>query len=280
VSWVRLDDTLHSHPKVLDAGLEALGLWALALSHCGAYLTDGHVRRAAAMRLAGAPDVLERLASTLVRVGLWEVHPSGDGWQVHDFLAYNPSRAEVQSQRSDLSEKRAEAGRKGAASRWHRDGTANAKPHGNGVANADGKDGNCHGPDHGPVPSRPDPDPDPIPSAPSEPLALTSEAPAKGRSKRATKKPETPAPATGASQEELDDWTRKWAIPQSDPAFRNFLLHARTHDRRCRDWSSAWAMWKSKEHEFARPNGVHRNGYQADPPSGREWDADEGGAST
>jgi hypothetical protein len=100
VSWAKLDDTLHAHPKATDAGLEAMGLWVLTLSHCGAYLTDGHVRRPIALRTAGSAEVLERLAANLVRVGLWELHPGGDGWQVHDYLEFNPSRLEVRAQRS------------------------------------------------------------------------------------------------------------------------------------------------------------------------------------
>src|SRR5580698_11089725 len=32
MTWAKVCDTLHSHPKVLDAGLEAMGLWLRALS--------------------------------------------------------------------------------------------------------------------------------------------------------------------------------------------------------------------------------------------------------
>ena len=114
MSWSRIDDTLHGHPKVLDADLEAMGLWVLTLSHCAAYLTDGHVKRAAAVRLAGSIDRLEGVASRLVVAGLWEVHPSGDGWQVHDYLDYNPTREQVIGER----ERQREGGRRGAAKRW------------------------------------------------------------------------------------------------------------------------------------------------------------------
>jgi hypothetical protein len=173
MTWAKVCDTAHSHPKMLEAGLEAVGLWTLALSHCAAYLTDGHVKRSAAERLAGAH--LDRLAGRLVHVGLWEVHPSGDGWQVHDFLEFNPSRAAAVALRGDLSTKRSEAGRRGAAARWQKDGKPsfcheanavlpsvlpdgkNLKNAGNSLANdgkRDGKPVANDGPD-------PDPDPDP-----------------------------------------------------------------------------------------------------------------------
>lgn len=34
MSWGRVDDKLHSHPKVLRAGLEAMGLWVICMSYC------------------------------------------------------------------------------------------------------------------------------------------------------------------------------------------------------------------------------------------------------
>jgi hypothetical protein len=155
MTWVKLDDTLHGHPKALEAGLEAMGLWTLTLSHCGAYLTDGHVKRAAALRITGNAQALDRLAAVLARVRLWELHPSGDGWQVHDYLAFNPSREQVLAER----EKKQKAGRASAEKRW-------------GKGAGDGSGGNssgntCYPPATGsgdapvPIPSRPDPDPDP-----------------------------------------------------------------------------------------------------------------------
>ena len=36
MSWFRIDDRFHSHPKVLRAGNAAVGLWV----RCGAYSTD------------------------------------------------------------------------------------------------------------------------------------------------------------------------------------------------------------------------------------------------
>lgn len=100
--WVRLDDSLHGHPKAAKAGLEAMGLHALALTHCSAYLTDGHVDPEFVDSKAGrrAPKIVERL----IEAGLWELN--GSGWLIHDYLSYNPSREQVQNKRA------AEAARK------------------------------------------------------------------------------------------------------------------------------------------------------------------------
>ena len=73
-----------SHPKFLNIGLQATGLWTRTLSHCAAYLTDGHVSRATVNSIVGSPNLAEQLTVQLVGAGLWETHPSGDGWQVHD----------------------------------------------------------------------------------------------------------------------------------------------------------------------------------------------------
>jgi hypothetical protein len=83
-----------------------------------------------------------------VAADLWEVLP--DGWGIHDWEAYQPTREQVEAKRDSVSAKRAEAGRKGAESRWGngKNGKRDGKP----MANAWQTDG--------PVPSRPVPTPD------------------------------------------------------------------------------------------------------------------------
>ena len=120
MAWAKVCDTLHSHPKARRAGLPALGLHLLALSYCGAYLTDGFVDQPwLDERLRGRE---RRLPGQLVDAGLWE--PAEGGFLVHDFLDLNPSREEIERRRRD----RADAGRKG--------GLAKAAGSSNGVASA------------------------------------------------------------------------------------------------------------------------------------------------
>ena len=105
MTWGKLDDRLHSHPKARRAGLEAMGLWVMGLSFCNAYSTDGHIGRADVEAIAGRrPDAL---AARLVTAGLWE--PTDDGWCYHDFHEYNPSAQEVAAER----QRKVEAGRRG-----------------------------------------------------------------------------------------------------------------------------------------------------------------------
>ena len=168
MSWTRLDDTLHGHPKALAAGLEAMGLWVVGLSYCGQYLTNGHLTRPAASRLAGGR--LDELSARLVASRLWDLDPSGDGWQIHDFLEFNPSRVEVLAQREGLSQKRADAGRKGAAARWQRDGKPVACHDGNQSGPESASEHSSHSSD-GNLPSGL---PSNVPSTPNGPVPIPS----------------------------------------------------------------------------------------------------------
>lgn len=211
MSWARIDDMFHAHPKAMDAGLEAIGLWAMALAHCANYLTDGHVKRSAAQRIAGAE--LDRLSAALVRVGLWEVHPT-DGWSFHDYLDYNPSREQVLAERAVRKQRAQNA----ATKRWQghpsaapHHATEHATEHASSKARASPKHQPQHrradapgpGPGPGPVPS-----PDPAPVPPTQ-LSLRS-----GESDHTTangtpaprSKPTKHAQVERDAQEALDTW--------------------------------------------------------------------------
>lgn len=99
--WAKLDDTFHAHPKTAEAGTLGVGLFAIALSHCSQYLTDGFVSEAVLRRLI--PDVEDPMAvaERLVKAGYFET--ANGGFQIHDYLDYNPSRAKVLKERADAA---------------------------------------------------------------------------------------------------------------------------------------------------------------------------------
>lgn len=97
MTWAKVDDQLHGHPKTSEAGVPAMGLWVLALSHCAAYLTDGLVTRRVAVRLAGSEENAEQWAGDLVRAELWSVDP--EGWRFHEYLQHQPSAKKVKAER-------------------------------------------------------------------------------------------------------------------------------------------------------------------------------------
>lgn len=103
MSWAKIDDRLHSHTKVRKAGLEAMGLWVLCLSHCAAQLTDGFVDMVDIETTGGANGLA--LAERLVTAGLWQ-HVEG-GFQFRDYLEHNPSAEEVKAQREKYKQRHA-----------------------------------------------------------------------------------------------------------------------------------------------------------------------------
>lgn len=111
MGWLRLDDAFGDHPKVIGLSDRAFRAHVMGLLYCARHLTDGIVPRAAAPKTAAIRE--------LERAGLWTA-TRGGGWLIHDFLDYNPSKAETLDKRSAKSM----AGAKGAASRWHRRGNA------------------------------------------------------------------------------------------------------------------------------------------------------------
>jgi hypothetical protein len=133
MAWVRLDDTFPEHPKLVQAGPTAGWLWLVGLAYCARYLTDGRIPAATVPRLARdtiATRTRQRCVKTLVKVGLWERDTNGD-IHVHDYLEYQPSRAEVLQMR----QARVEAGHLGGI----RSGAvrqARGKPEANAQANA------------------------------------------------------------------------------------------------------------------------------------------------
>jgi general stress protein YciG len=110
MTWFKVDDRLHSHPKAAASTLAAIGLWAIAGSWSSDHLTDGFM-----------PDhvipVLSRgqieLADELCAAGLWRRVRGGyrfHQWNANgDGTRRNPTKKEVEEERR----KKAEAGRKG-----------------------------------------------------------------------------------------------------------------------------------------------------------------------
>jgi hypothetical protein len=110
--WIKVDDQIAHHPKFMAAGAAASWLWVCGQSYCARYLTDGFVPESALPTLGNVTNPKAH-AQTLVRVGLWE--PTEGGYRVHDYLQFQPSRADVEERRRQ----RANAGRKGGLRSGH-----------------------------------------------------------------------------------------------------------------------------------------------------------------
>jgi hypothetical protein len=131
VSFFAICDTFTDHPKAVKAGNAALGAWARMGSYSAHHLTDGVIPRAVCRRIASKSQI-----DRLTTAGLLEVQPDGD-FMMHDYLDYNPSKAQVVA-RKDAKSK---AGAKGAEMRWGKSppiapamAPASSTSHGNSIA--------------------------------------------------------------------------------------------------------------------------------------------------
>lgn len=104
--WVRFDDRYPVSRKVGGLSDAAFRLHTEAIFWCARELTDGRIARDELKLVSGIarPD---RHVAELVRRGLWD--ETAGGWQIHDYLDYQPTRAKVLADR----EKKAAAGRVG-----------------------------------------------------------------------------------------------------------------------------------------------------------------------
>ncbi len=107
MAWVKLDDQYFFHPKIILAGRDARDLHLAGLAYCAGQLTNGRIDRESLLLLGAMsmipPAVLHASAERLVEVGLWE--ETENGWQVHDYLEYNPTRETVTTKRAESRER-------------------------------------------------------------------------------------------------------------------------------------------------------------------------------
>ena len=99
--WVRIDDRFPEHEKIVAGGPLAIALQVRALCYCARNLTDGRLSRGIVAMMAHDLDGFG--AADMERAGLWE--KTTDGWLVHDYLAYNPSRKQVEAERAAVAER-------------------------------------------------------------------------------------------------------------------------------------------------------------------------------
>lgn len=114
--WVRFDDHFPLNRKVDGLSDTAFRLHVSAIFWCARNLTDGVVPEEDLDLVTARVRAPARFAAELVRRGLWHeagyrcdseiCPPSGpDGWTVHDYFGYQPSKAKVQADREGNAER-------------------------------------------------------------------------------------------------------------------------------------------------------------------------------
>lgn len=93
-----MDDNFAEHPKIGRLSDAAFRGHVTAILYASRLLTDGFVPDSA---MRGVP---KKATTELVTAGLWE--RAEEGWWLHDYLDYNPSRERVLSKRASDSERK------------------------------------------------------------------------------------------------------------------------------------------------------------------------------
>ena len=141
MTWVRIDDQFRHHPKVATAGPLGIALHVCGLSYAAEYLTDGFIPRGAVNTLCDFEGVWDKrfrpgseddfawtvaeVRDLLVSVGMWDEVQGG--YQIHDYLDYNPSKADVLAERDRKAAAGQAGGKASAKARAQRSAQAPAQ---------------------------------------------------------------------------------------------------------------------------------------------------------
>ena len=106
MSWLKLDDQIFYNRKVAQCDANAKLLYIVGLTYCAHQLTDGFIPSGTLPLLAGMAglewQIAKQSSSKLLEICLWVARD--DGWQIPDYLDYNPSREQVLHNKSVRSE--------------------------------------------------------------------------------------------------------------------------------------------------------------------------------
>jgi hypothetical protein len=158
MSWVRVDDKIAFHRKVVAAGNEAFGAWMRMTAWCADQLSDGIVPASIAWIIAGHGR--EEVIEALVKHNLLE--READHFLIHDYHDHNPLAADVKAKRNEASKKKKEAGAKG--------GRVSGEVRSS-KSEASTKQTGSKGPSKNEAKRSPVPNPHPVPNPPEEKAA-------------------------------------------------------------------------------------------------------------
>ena len=124
MAWVRIDDEFGEHPKVVAAGPLAVAIQIKAKCYASRNLTNGFIPSDVvssflsgfeALRIGRKPALDVDWPAYMIDKGLWELAPGG--YNIHDYLDYNPSKAEVLERRAKRQASGQAGGRASAQAR-------------------------------------------------------------------------------------------------------------------------------------------------------------------
>lgn len=114
---------MDEHPKIIGLSSDAFRALFEATFYARRLLTDGFLDERVVLKRWGQ-SVADELSSNDAEKPSWIRVERG--WLIHDWEKHHPMRADIEARKASTSEKRRQAGRKGAANRWQADGKAMA----------------------------------------------------------------------------------------------------------------------------------------------------------
>lgn len=110
--------SFHSHPKIVELPKATIGVYALALSYASGNLTDGFIPDSYARHIDPKRHHFNRLiAAGLASQTAAKRQPNGSqtarteddkqqaGYELHDYLDYNPSKLEIEAKREEARQR-------------------------------------------------------------------------------------------------------------------------------------------------------------------------------
>jgi hypothetical protein len=238
MAWVRLSDDFYDHPRFQHVSALGVALYVAALAWCNRNATDGRISHRALCGLlsfdgicltsgmTGRDATSDDALDELIESGL-VVEDAGD-YLIHDYLDYQPSRAEIEAKR-DGSKQRMQKSRRLRSSVVADDVSESSSDVAPDVAAQ-----------HGAKFARSSRAPKPKPINKEE---LSNESSKKARNSK--KKPEISIPEDWSPAESHRALAQKRHVNLSTEA-EAFRAHALAHDRRCVRWDAAFTQWLLK----------------------------------
>lgn len=269
--WVKLDDRFPSHRKVALLSDRAFRLHVSAICWCAENLTDGRIVDRELPLVAHIRGI-KATAKQLEEAGVWD--RTDDGWVIHDYLDYNPSREQVLLDRKKNAERQERWRQRKNGKPTPPDGASNGRSnavtrggesqHGDTTATRQQHDGDTNvtrneavseeesqvsairnGVTNG-APTRPVP----------EPLSMADV------EETSTPRGVVERDAFAPSPIEDDGWTltdglRRWAVSTFgegiDPDYEaaQFISHFRSTGQSRRNWNDEYQKWVRRSAKFA-----------------------------
>lgn len=98
MTWIKLDDSMPDHPKVIGLSDAALGAFVRMLCYSSRHLLDGELPREVVAR-----TVRPKVVDELVEHGLWR--PIMSGWLVVNYGKHQRLRAQIEAERERSAER-------------------------------------------------------------------------------------------------------------------------------------------------------------------------------